>query len=118
LRFDHTAESRDSAIIAGFPKGHGFTLEPARIRVKQHAESFDIYNRKKVNREVYAIRGTVQPGNSGGPLLTTDGRVYGVIFAAATDQPETGYALTADEVRRDAEDGSGAVAKVGTEECD
>ncbi len=118
LRFDYTAESRDSAIIAGFPKGHGFTMEPARIRVKQPAESYDIYNRHKVNREVYAIRGKVQPGNSGGPLLTPDGRVYGVIFAAATDQVDTGYALTAEEIRRDAEDAIGAVTKIGTQDCD
>lgn len=118
LRFDYTAESRDNAIIAGFPKGHGYTMEPARIRIKQHVEAYDIYNRHKIVREGYAIRGKVQPGNSGGPLLTPDGRVYGVIFAAATDQEDTGYALTAEEVRRDAEDGSAATSKVSTRECD
>ncbi|WP_036325250.1 MarP family serine protease [Microbispora sp. ATCC PTA-5024] len=118
LRFDFTAKKGDSAIIAGYPKGHGFTPLAARIRVKQPAESYDIYNQRKVNREVYAVRGKVQPGNSGGPLLSPDGRVYGVIFAAATDQPETGYALTAEEVLPDADDGSGAVARVNTQECD
>ncbi|MCT9932388.1 MarP family serine protease [Planotetraspora sp. A-T 1434] len=118
LRFDYSAKSRDSAIIAGYPKGHGFTPLAARIRVKQRAESYDIYNQHKVDREVYAIRGKVQPGNSGGPLLSPDGKVYGVIFAAATDQPETGYALTAEEVLPDAEDGSGAVVRVDTQDCD
>ncbi|MEZ0077262.1 MarP family serine protease [Planotetraspora sp. GP83] len=118
LRFDYSAQSRDSAIIAGYPKGHGFTPLAARIRVKQRAESYDIYNQHKVDREVYAIRGKVQPGNSGGPLLSPDGKVYGVIFAAATDQPETGYALTAEEVLPDAEDGSGAVVRVDTQDCD
>ncbi|WP_214108716.1 MarP family serine protease [Acrocarpospora catenulata] len=118
LKFDITAQSKDDAIIAGFPKGHGFTIKPARIRVKQRAESSDIYNDHKVDREVYAIRGLVQPGNSGGPLLTPEGRVYGVIFAAATDQKDTGYALTAEEVRTDAEDGSAAVARVDTQQCD
>jgi S1-C subfamily serine protease len=118
LRFDYSAESRDDAVIAGYPKGHGFTPLAARIRVKQRAESYDIYNHRKVDREVYAIRGKVQPGNSGGPLLSPDGKVFGVIFAAATDQPETGYALTAEEVLPDAEDGSAATAHVGTQECD
>ncbi|GGK98626.1 MarP family serine protease [Sphaerisporangium melleum] len=118
LKFDYTAEGKDDAIIAGFPKGKGFTIKPARIRVKQNAKASDIYARKTVTREVYAIRGLVQPGNSGGPLLTPTGQVYGVIFAAATDQPDTGYALTASEVRPDADDGSAAVARVDTQDCD
>lgn len=118
LRFDYSAERGDSAIIAGYPKGHGFTPTAARIRVKQRAESFNIYNDRKVNREVYAIRGNVQPGNSGGPLLSPEGKVYGVIFAAAIDKNETGFALTAEEVLPDAEDGSAAVARVSTGECD
>ncbi|MEV5412483.1 MarP family serine protease [Thermopolyspora sp. NPDC052614] len=118
LKFDYTAESQDDAIIAGFPKDKGFTALPARIRVRQPATAPDIYHQREVEREVYAIRGLVQPGNSGGPLLTPSGQVYGVIFAAATDQEDTGYALTAKEVAPDAEAGSAAVARVGTQDCD
>lgn len=118
LRFDGTAEKGDDAIVAGFPHGQGYTLDEARIRVQQKAEGLNIYERKTVVRDVYAIRGLVRQGNSGGPLLTTDGKVYGVIFAAATDQRETGYALTAAEVASDAEDGSKLSNQVGTQECD
>ena len=118
LKFDYTAESQDDAIIAGFPKDKGFTARPARIRVQQPATAPDIYHRQEVEREVYAIRGVVQPGNSGGPLLTPTGQVYGVIFAAATDQEDTGYALTAKEVAPDAEAGRTATARVDTQECD
>ncbi|MCG5215245.1 MarP family serine protease [Streptosporangium sp. KLBMP 9127] len=118
LRFDGKAEKGDAAIIAGYPRGKGFTAEAARIRVKQHAEGYEIYNRKKVVREVYAIRGLVEPGNSGGPLLTSDGRVFGVVFAAATDQAETGYVLTAKEITPDAEEGQDSVNRVDTQDCD
>ncbi|GII81214.1 serine protease [Sphaerisporangium rufum] len=118
LKFDYTAEPEDDAIIAGFPKGQGFTIRPARIGVKQRAEAADIYSRTTVVREVYQIRGLVQPGNSGGPLLTPGGEVYGVIFAAVTDQKEMGFALTAGEVRPDADEGSAAVTRVDTQDCD
>ena len=44
--------------------------------------------------------------------------MLGVIFAAATDQEETGYVLTAKEVTPDAEAGSRALSAVDTQDCD
>ncbi|WP_019633537.1 MarP family serine protease [Actinomadura atramentaria] len=117
LKFAGTARIRDDAIIAGFPKNHPFTAGAARIRARQIATGPDIYHAGQVKREIYAIRGTVEPGNSGGPLLSTDGRVYGVIFAAALDTPSTGYALTAKEVEPDAEAGVKSTETVATGEC-
>ena len=54
----------------------------------------DLYGGPGVAREVYAIRGVVRPGNSGGPLLTADGRVAGTVFAMSALDPQTGYVLT------------------------
>ena len=48
-----------------------------------------------VTREVYTLRAQVRPGNSGGPLLAPDGTVLGVIFGAAIDEADVGFALTA-----------------------
>lgn len=50
-------------------------------------------------RDVYQIRSTVRPGNSGGPLLTTDGQVVGMVFAHSATRPETGHALASDQLR-------------------
>ena len=41
----------------------------------------------------------VRSGNSGGPLVDPQGRVMGVVFGAAVDDQETGFVLTAQEVR-------------------
>jgi S1-C subfamily serine protease len=117
LKFAGPARVRDDAIIAGFPKNHPFTAGAARIRARQTAKGPDIYHSGQVSREIYAIRGKVEPGNSGGPLLSRDGTVYGVIFAAALDAPSTGYALTADEVAPDAREGARATTPVSTLSC-
>ena len=50
-------------------------------------------------RDVFSIRGLVRPGNSGGPIVDSAGQVAGVVFAASVTDDDTGYALTADQVR-------------------
>jgi S1-C subfamily serine protease len=117
LKFDGTARTRDDAIVAGFPKNQPFTTRPARIRAKQKARGPDIYHSGQVTREIYAIRALVEQGNSGGPLLATNGKVYGVVFAAALDNKDTGYVLTAAEVAPDAKAGVNAVDEVSTQQC-
>ncbi len=71
-----------------------------------------------MSREIYQVRAVIQPGNSGGPLLSPRGTVYGVVFAAATNDEETGYVLTAEEVAANAEAGIRATTPVSTQECD
>lgn len=112
---------KQDAIIAGFPENRdvrNLFVGPARIRDIQNIRGPNIYSTRTVTREAYAIRGTVRSGNSGGPLLATDGTVYGVIFAAALDDPETGFALTAAQVAADAQRGRTAGQQVGTGPCD
>jgi S1-C subfamily serine protease len=93
------ARSSDPAVIAGFPEGGPYRAEPARVRAEVTALGDDIYGDAGVEREVYAVRGTVLPGNSGGPLLRPDGFVLGMVFGADDKAESTGYALTSDELR-------------------
>ncbi|MFC5145132.1 MarP family serine protease [Streptomyces aureoversilis] len=118
LRFaEADAESGKGAIVAGFPENGSYDVRAARVRSRVQANGPDIYRRGNVRRDVYSLYTIVRQGNSGGPLLTPDGRVYGVVFAKSLDDAETGYALTADEVRGDATSGRRATERVNTQGC-
>ncbi|MFI9820698.1 MarP family serine protease [Streptomyces sp. NPDC052013] len=116
LRFDQDADRGDSAVVAGYPQDGDLNLQAATVASRVQARGQNIYNDRSVTREIYSIRSTVRPGNSGGPLLTTDGRVYGVVFARSTSDTETGYVLTAAEVADDAKRAAQATAAVDTGE--
>ena len=68
-------------------------------------------------RDVFSLRGLVRPGNSGGPIITPDGDVAGVVFAASVEDSDTGYALTAKQVADSAAEGSESESEVDTEDC-
>jgi S1-C subfamily serine protease len=87
------------------------------VRGRIDAHGPDIYHRGTVNRDVYSLFATVRQGNSGGPLLTPQGRVYGVVFAKSLDDPDTGYALTADEIQEDIAKGRTANQQVDSDSC-
>jgi S1-C subfamily serine protease len=117
LPFVLDGKSGDSAIVAGYPQNGPFTVGAARIREQITATGQDIYSSGNVRRQVFSLYAQVQQGNSGGPLLTTDGRVYGVVFAKSLEDKNTGYALTADEVASDAAAGKASSTPVQTEAC-
>ena len=117
LEFAGQAKTSADAIVAGFPENGPFNVQGARIRGRIQASGPDIYHRGTVSRDIYSLRSTVRQGNSGGPLLTPTGQVYGVVFAKSLDDNQTGYALTADEVRSDAQQGATATLKVDSESC-
>lgn len=118
LPFTGPAGTGADAVVAGYPHDEPFHAVPARIGGTQQATGPDIYQSSQVTREIYAVRADVEPGNSGGPLLSARGGVYGVVFAAAVGQANTGYALTARQAAPDARAGATATASVSTDACD
>lgn len=118
LSFGAPLPAGANAVVAGYPENGPFSAVAARIRTREDVVGPDIYQNAQVTRQVYALRAVVRPGNSGGPLLSPTGLVEGVVFAASTDQPQTGYALTAAQVAADARAGSAATAPVSTQGCD
>ncbi|MGO8955968.1 MAG: MarP family serine protease [Streptosporangiaceae bacterium] len=117
LQFAGAAPDGANAIVAGYPLNSRFKARAARVGRTIRAYGPSIYATNGVDRQIYELRALVQPGNSGGPLLAPDGRVYGVVFAASTSYAETGYALTGGEVASDAAAGAGDYAPVSTQGC-
>ncbi|MFC3503217.1 MarP family serine protease [Micromonospora krabiensis] len=111
------AGSGADAIVLGFPLDGPYNAQSARVRDVDRITGPDIYSSGDVTREIYTIRALVRSGNSGGPLVSSNGLVLGVIFAAAADDPNTGFAVTAAEARPVALAGAERTRAVGTGEC-
>lgn len=111
------AEPADPVAVVGYPQDGPFDVQPGRVRSEQRLRSPDIYGDGTVVREVFSLRALVRPGNSGGPILTPDGEIAGVVFAASVTDAETGYALTADQVADAASAGMASSSEVDTGNC-
>ncbi|MGJ0119975.1 MarP family serine protease [Williamsia sp. MIQD14] len=115
---DRNASTGTDAIALGYPEAGPFTASAERIREVVNLSGPDIYRDGEVKREVYTVRGSIRQGNSGGPLIDTDGRVLGVVFGAAEDTAsETGFVLTADQVQANLRASENLTAAVDTQSC-
>ena len=73
----------DGAVL-GFPGNGPYDVRAARLGQTRTVLSQDAYGKGPVSRRMTSFRGRVRPGNSGGPLVGTDGRVLATVFAEAT----------------------------------
>lgn len=104
-----------AAAIVGYPEDGPLRIRPGRVGVTEVAISQDAYGRGPIKREITSLRGLVQSGNSGGPLVGANGDVLGTVFAATVGAgPLGGYAVPDDRVRAAL---SGASAPASTGAC-
>ncbi len=106
-----------AAAFAGYPHGGPFQSKPATIQDIATVLVPDIYGNNPAPEDVYRLAGDVQPGNSGGPLLTTDGQVAGVVFAKATTDAAVGFAITMDDLAPVADQAAGLSGAVSSGQC-
>jgi S1-C subfamily serine protease len=111
------AATGNSAIVLGYPQDGPYDAQSARVSDVGNITGPDIYDSGDVTREIYTIRSLVRSGNSGGPLINPNGQVLGVIFAAAADDKNTGFALTAKEAAPVASAGLERTRGVSTSDC-
>jgi S1-C subfamily serine protease len=114
LGVDVNAPAGTSAAILGFPENGPFEVRAGRLGTTQTVESQDAYGRGPLRRRITSLRGYVRSGNSGGPMVDSDGDVVTTIFAAAASRERTGFGVPATIVR-DALSRAGA--RVGTGPC-
>ena len=106
-----------AAAFDGYPHGGPFQSKPATVQDITTVLVPDIYGNNAAPEDVYRLAGDVQPGNSGGPLLTMDGQVAGVVFANATTESSLGFAITMTDLGPVAAQAPGLGSAVSSGQC-
>lgn len=100
--------------LVGYPRNGPLTRAPGRLGGTADVLSRDAYGRGPITRTVTGIRGSVQPGSSGGPGIDAQGRVRTTVFGRRP-QETGGYGIPARLVRRAL--GAAGKAPVGETDC-
>ncbi|KAB1657699.1 MarP family serine protease [Pseudoclavibacter sp. CFCC 11306] len=98
--------------VQGYPGGGPFTSGPASVMA---AGTVDFSGSGP--RDVLTLAANVQPGNSGGPLITTNGEIAGVVFAKERSVPNVGYAIPLSDLKPVVQKAPGLTATVSSGSC-
>jgi S1-C subfamily serine protease len=90
---------RDGApvVLLGYPKDGPLTATAGTAGRPVKVFAADAYDRRTRLRTVVPLRGSVQRGDSGGPVVNRNGRVVAMMFAA-TAEGEGGFGVPVSEV--------------------
>jgi S1-C subfamily serine protease len=100
LRLDPSPRTGMSAAILGFPLDGPYRVRAARVGPTRTVLTQDAYGSGPVRRSIVALRGTIQSGNSGGPVVDGRGEVVATVFAATTSGQRGGFGVPNATVRR------------------
>jgi S1-C subfamily serine protease len=88
-----------AVVILGYPRDGPLTGAAATAGAPRSVIAPDAYDRRVGAREVVPLRGKVQPGESGGPVVNGRGSVVAMVFAGAKNGP-SGFAVPVELVLR------------------
>lgn len=98
LTFIGPVTPNELGFVIGYPNGGSLRTTAVSITSEFESLGADIDGEGQVKREVIVFGGEIKPGNSGGPLLNTQGQVLGMVFAQDAQNKNTGYALAPQEM--------------------
>jgi S1-C subfamily serine protease len=106
LALDPLAVDRDGkfprkVVILGYPRDGPLTGTAATAGSPRTVIAPDAYDRRVSARMIVSLRGEVQPGESGGPVVDSRGRVIAMVFAGAK-RGASGFAIPVELVLRGA----------------
>lgn len=118
LVFATSDPSRGAAgATIGYPNGGSAVIGPAAVTDSYVAEGLDIDGKRPVTREIIELEAIVDPGDSGGPFVLSNGTVGGLVFAESRTSESVGYALSPVSVAAAIAPALGRTAAVPTGPC-
>jgi S1-C subfamily serine protease len=106
------------AAILGYPLDGAFDAEPGRIGQTETVRTQNAYGEGHIERTITPLRGHVRPGNSGGPMVDSGGRVLATVFASITGTRRAGgFAVPNALVVRQLAEARGRRGAVSTGQC-
>lgn len=110
------ARAGDVAVVAGYPLGvRELQLDAAQV-LGQRSTIVTTDGQSRLRR-VLTVAADIEQGSSGGPVLGSDGRVVGVVFAKAVAVDRVAYAVPASVAAPVAERAPGLTEAVATGTC-
>ena len=77
----------------GYPENGPFEARAGRVGTTESVLSSDAFGRGALQRQVTSVRGVVRRGNSGGPVVNSEGRVVATIFGEGIGWGDVGYGV-------------------------
>ncbi len=110
-----------AAAVLGYPHAGDLSVQIGVVLGRSRAQQHDIYGREVIERQVLELQAAVEAGSSGGAVVDATGSLIGIVFGQSEDDPQLGYAVTAQTIAVALREGvrasqQGSIA-VSTEDC-